>query len=567
MRRYSVVFLIVFLLSLGLVAPQSSAQDAEKSPTEAKDEAKKESDEAKKESASKDQKAAAKEDKPTKSDAEKKENGKAAEAAEKEKAKAEEKPAAKPEPKKRKTAKVEAKRLKVDLPLDGVFVARKMEEVPLRPEAWTEFEIEDVVELGAKVHKGERLFKFDDEKINDAIRDLEIEQRINDLTILRTEEEMPRMEKTLKLDFSNAERSDQYAKEDFKRYNETDRPMAIKSAEFMVKYYNFMLDYEKDELNELEKMYKADDLTEETEEIVLKRQRNSVEFAQFSADMAKLESEEMIKIRIPRMDIRLKDTLDRAALARARAQMALSLDLNRTRYELDQRKRMRTKSMERHTKLLADKELMEIESPADGVVFYGQCVNGRWSDTQSLINRYKPKNNVSASPALMTIVEPRPLYITSTLDEGKRPDVSDGQKIKVALPAEGSDRVAGQVKSISPIPVTTGKFEINFDVEQDQIPAWVVPGMSCKVQVTVYDKKDALVIPKKAAHADKDDPDQQYVWLVQADDEEAKPARRNVKLGKSKGEEVEVLKGLKKGDTISLEDEEAKEKAEKEKQE
>jgi multidrug efflux pump subunit AcrA (membrane-fusion protein) len=343
--------------------------------------------------------------------------------------------------------------------------------------------------------------------------------------------------------------------------------MAIKSAEFMVKYYNFMLDYEKDELNELEKMYKADDLTEETEEIVLKRQRNSVEFAQFSADMAKLESEEMIKIRIPRMDIRLKDTLDRAALAKARAQMALSLDLNRTRYELDQRKRMRTKSMERHTKLLADKELMEIESPADGVVFYGQCVNGRWSDTQSLINRYKPKNNVSASPALMTIVEPRPLYITSTLDEGKRPDVSDGQKIKVALPAEGSDRVAGQVKSISPIPVTTGKFEINFDVEQDQIPAWVVPGMSCKVQVTVYDKKDAIVIPKKAAHADKDDPDQQYVWLVQADDEEAKPARRNVKLGKSKGEEVEVLKGLKKGDTISLEDEEAKEKAEKEKQE
>jgi multidrug efflux pump subunit AcrA (membrane-fusion protein) len=267
------------------------------------------------------------------------------------------------------------------------------------------------------------------------------------------------------------------------------------------------------------------------------------------------------------MDIRLKESLDRAALAKARAQMALSIDLNRARYELEQRKKMRTKSLERHTKLLADKELMEIESPADGIVFYGQCVNGRWSDMQPLINRYKPKNNVTGNSVLMTIVQPRPLYITSTVDEGKRPTMEDGQKAKIALPVEGADRLNGQVKSISPIPVSSGKFEINFELPQEQIPDYVVPGMSCKVQVTVYDKKDALVVPKKAVHDDKDDPDQHYVWLVKdPDDEEAKPERRIVKLGKRKDEDIEILKGLKKGDVISLEDEEAREKAEKEKE-
>ena len=45
------------------------------------------------------------------------------------------------------------------------------------------------------------------------------------------------------------------------------------------------------------------------------------------------------------------------------------------------------------------------------------------------------------------------------------------------------------------------------------------------------------------------------MWLVQADDEDAKPERRNVKLGKRKADEVEILKGLKKGDVISLDDE------------
>ena len=52
---------------------------------------------------------------------------------------------------------------------------------------------------------------------------------------------MPRMEKTLKLDFAAAERANEQAKEDFERYQEIDRPMVVKSAEFMVKYYDFML--------------------------------------------------------------------------------------------------------------------------------------------------------------------------------------------------------------------------------------------------------------------------------------------------------------------------------------
>src|SRR5262249_31194247 len=161
----------------------------------------------------------------------------------------------------------------------------------------------------------------------------------------------------------------------------------------------------------------------------------------------------MLNVFIPRMDIRMKQMLDRTALAKSRAQVALSLDLDRARAELDQRKKMRTKSLDRHRKILGDKELMEIKAPADGIVFYGQCVNGRWSDTPSLINRYKPHNKVMGDSILMTIVESRPLYVTSTVDEAKRPEVSDGEKVKVAFPAEGTDRADGKVNSISPIPV------------------------------------------------------------------------------------------------------------------
>jgi multidrug efflux pump subunit AcrA (membrane-fusion protein) len=187
-------------------------------------------------------------------------------------------------------------------------------------------------------------------------------------------------------------------------------------------------------------------------------------------------------------------------------------------------------------------------------------VNGRFAETASLVQKYQPHNKVSGDSILMTIVEQRPLYITSTLDEGKRPDVSDSQKAKIALPSETADRIGGKIKSISPIPVSSAKFEIKFDVDQDDLPDWIVAGMNCKINVTTYDKENAVVVPKKSVHDDDYDSDTHYVWLVDKDDADAKPKRQDVKLGKRKEDEIEIVNGLKKGDIISLEDESDKTK-------
>ncbi len=337
MRRYFVRSLIVLAVLVGLrtlaaagneprpVGAPAAALAEEGSDSEKED--KKPDEPAPADAAAKTDKASPDDGQSPAKDAEKSDaaesKDKDADAAKKEEgpAKADDK-AAKPE-EKRKTYKVEPKRLRIDLSLDGTFAASKMEEVALRPDSWSEYEIVEVAELGAKVRKGQVLFKFDAKKIDEAIDDLELEQRLNELAIVRTEEELPRMETTLKMDFEDADRSDRETKEDFKRYNEIDRPMSVKSAEFMLKFYRSNFDYEKDELDQLEKMYKADDLTEETEEIVLKRQRNAVEFAEFSMENAKLNTDETLNIRLPRMDVRMKDSLDRAALAKARANGAL----------------------------------------------------------------------------------------------------------------------------------------------------------------------------------------------------------------------------------------------------
>ena len=69
-----------------------------------------------------------------------------------------------------------------------------------------------------------------------------------------------------------AKRSHRVANEDFTYFDKTNRVQREKSARFNLKSAEQRLENALEELKQLEKMYKADDLTEETEEIILKRQ-------------------------------------------------------------------------------------------------------------------------------------------------------------------------------------------------------------------------------------------------------------------------------------------------------
>lgn len=464
--------------------------------------------------------------------------------------------------KERKIAKVEAKRVRVVATLDGTFTAEKMTPVALRPEEWSQFEIVEVVPHGSEVIAGQTLIKFDAKKFDEALADLELELHVSELAIRKAEEELPRLEKTLQMAADEAERSDKHVREDYDRFQKIERPMIVKSVEYSLKGAQFQLDYEQDELDQLEKMYEADDLTEDTEEVVLKRSKNSVDMAKFNLEQTKQFCDEILNIRLPRFDIDIKESLDKAGLTLAQAKTALAIDLIRTRYELEQQKKMRAKALERHVKLLADRALMEIKAPVAGIVYYGECDNGSWSDVSSMISKLKPENSVTGDTVLMTIIERRPLCVLAQVGEAQRPEFSVGQAAKVVPPLESAAWMPAKLATLSNVPVATGKFDAKFDLTGD-VPEWIVAGMSCKVKVATYDKADALVVPKKAVHTDKDDEEIKYVWLVDAKEDKAKDAsikavRREVTLGKSSGENVEVLKGLKTGDVVSLDDEEKK---------
>ena len=126
---------------------------------------------------------------------------------------------------------------------------------------------------------------------------------MSELSLALARAELKSLEKMAPLEMAAAQRAKQTAEEDLKRFLERQRPFERKSARFSLKSSEHNLEYRTEELKQLEKMYKADDLTEETEEIILKRARNDVDQAKFGLELAKSRATETLgRISLPRQE-------------------------------------------------------------------------------------------------------------------------------------------------------------------------------------------------------------------------------------------------------------------------
>ncbi len=469
----------------------------------------------------------------------------------KEPASKESKPAPVPTPTPPATHTVKKELLKVVVNLDGVFAAEKTREIVVAPKEWTALSVENAVPHGTRVRKGDVLLTFDTEKLDRAIADLRTELKLSELTLQQNEGQLQSLDKTTPLELDAGRRAARDAEEDRKYFFEVDRPFTLRAIDFSLKVTAQALEYEEEELRQLEKMYEADEITEETEEIVLKRARDSVERAKFMLEYARLTRDHILQFTLPRAEESVNELTRRKSLDWEKNKVVLPLALERQRLELDKLRVQRERSEERLKTLLADRELMTVKSPIDGIVYYGKCTRGRFSDSTGLAETLRRNGAVGPNQVVMTVVRPRPMYIWVSVPEAElhnfRPDVK-GRATPTGYPEM---KLPVSVDEISDVPAGPGTFDGRLDVRLDRNKnKRLMPGMTCKVKLVVYEKDDALTVPPKVVHADERDDQKNYVWLL---DKDGKPQRRDVKLGKRTDKQVEILKCLAEGDKVLLE--------------
>ena len=218
----------------------------------------------------------------------------------------------KAEPAKPATCKVKKGPFHVEVSLDGVFEAQNQAELVVRPQEWPQLQVLKAVEHGTPVKQGDLVLALETDKIDRTIAELRSEMQLNELGVKQSEAQLAALEKINPLDADANQRAERMTKEDWKQFQQVEKPLSVKENEFRLKMYQEFLEYAEEEYRQLEKMYKADDLKEETEKIVLRRARTASIGQSSRWNSRSAAYEENKKLGLPRMEERAKELTDRA---------------------------------------------------------------------------------------------------------------------------------------------------------------------------------------------------------------------------------------------------------------
>jgi multidrug efflux pump subunit AcrA (membrane-fusion protein) len=370
------------------------------------------------------------------------------------------------------------------------------------------------------------------------------------LSLSQAEEALRAIEKSAPLDAEAAQRANRIVQEDVKQFFEVERPFLLKTAEMMVEVANQRVEYEEEELRQLEKMYKSDEATAETEKIVLKRARDSVKVAKFMLEETKLKIDNALKVELPRQDQKAKEAAQRSEIGLNLAKISVPVALGKQRLEMEKLRVEHKQAAEHLRKLREDRALMNVKSPADGIIYYGKCSRGKWSGSGS--EPLHRGNSISSGEVFMTLVQARPLLVRVSVPESEIQHVHGGLQAVVEPTAYSGVRLPAIVQRVGTVPMTAGSFDGELTVALDGKAEGVMPGMACEVKMVPYKKLDALTVSPKAVFGDDFDAEHQYVYVATKTDK-GKPEKRAVTVGKRNDKQVEILSGLQEGDEVLAE--------------
>ena len=166
------------------------------------------------------------------------------------------------------------------------------------------------------------------------------------------------------------------------------------------------------------------------------------------------------------------------------------------------------------------------------------------ADARVLVREVEPGQIVQPGKALLSLALAGPTQLVAQVDERFLEQLQLGQPAWVVADAFAEQRFAARVLSIAPaVDAQRGAIEVKFSIEQ--APAFLREDMTLSVEVETARRERTLVLPQAALRGPAGG-DQASVLVLQ----DGRAQVRNVRLGLRTLDAVEVLDGLKEGDTV-----------------
>jgi len=361
-------------------------------------------------------------------------------------------------------------------------------EVRLRPKAYAgDLMIVAIAANGISVKSGDVLLQIDPEPLNRQLAAAENDLTVAQANVDKAEADAKTAAHSDELALRQQVDASHQADDAVKWWENVDGPRMVLQEELGLKVAQASVDDQQDELDQLKKMYKSEELTNATADIVVKRALRSLEQSKAQLLMTQQQIEKFKSFQYPIEKQRPLDAQMSARLAtqqmhdaQAQAAVVRKAGLVAAHAALDDAQR-------KVSELQSDAAQLTVRAPWAGVVAYGTFTQGAFqADPKAL----RPGEKVAPQQVLITLYNPGRLAARVDLPEAKFAKLAPGVTATVqseAFPAltmqgicepairtplkEGSDSPAYiqtvQLLDLSPRLAPGSKVKVHFNLSGD----------------------------------------------------------------------------------------------------
>jgi HlyD family secretion protein len=431
----------------------------------------------------------------------------------------------------------------LDLALDfkGVFEPVDAYQLRLKVRGYhDDFIIRRAAPPGATVAKGDSLLELDTDKIDVQIAAAENQLNIAQANLTKAAADIQLGKESDDLALMDAKSQLVDAQTELKRWDTIDGAIMLLSSGMNVRINDYYLESSADELDQLRKMYKSEDLTSETADIVIKRAVRVLDIYKTMSQISHSVSDRYAQFEagIQREQLSTtasqhSQTLEELYATQAQARQIRQADLVTAQAAADE-------AQKNLDDLKRDREQFSTSSPIDGVLVYGNFDDKAWHETEP--DHFAQGEKVQADQVLMTVFRPGRLRVAVECPENRISFFTAGAKVQVASEAIPDLVYDGICRHPPVVGESQGSQQI-FDLIAD-LPAVderISPGFTATVNFNAGSRDNVLLVPVTAVWRGK-------VWVRQPGSAAEKV--RSVVVGPSDGRNIEIVSGLSEGDTI-----------------
>jgi hypothetical protein len=326
----------------------------------------------------------------------------------------------------------------------GTFVPVNATEVKLGLESFQgPLELVEVVAHGAQVREGDLLARFETKAIDDAVTAAERDLRSTEIRQQNAKEQARLDDEAAAQRLEAAGDAAHDAQEALDNYEKIETSLKKRGEDLSESGMKDNIDDQKDELAQLEKMYTADELTDATEEIVLRRQRRGLARTQASVDL-----------QLARKKYDNDYSEKKQHEARQKAARDAQRNLDRTQRQVEMEKRARADAIvrldpemkdahDRVDKLRRDRDRLTVHATAAGLALHGGPDDYKPGRTPP---RHEVGGGVNAKAILFTIATPGALQVALDLPESQVASLTQGMTAKVVATYDPSLEMVGRLR-------------------------------------------------------------------------------------------------------------------------